>query len=148
MPPDEIDLLRLMWHPDDFEGEAVKPTAFPRSELIGQHGKYVSTDRRDWSRRAVMEATAKRQQMQADGVDRLRHSPYVVPLPCGDVRRLTVDDQFALGVKPYPLAENEAHCGIESIIGKIGRGVVDELRNKLSRLALPRMTLDQAYSSE
>jgi hypothetical protein len=98
--------------------------------------------------RSVIEATAKEQQQKADGTTYIRYSPMIGQMLCGDVRRILLDGSPALNVRPYPEPFNAAHCGIENIIGKIGRGKVAEIRNKLTKLASPPRTLDEAYGTE
>ena len=35
MPESAVDLHRLIWSPDDFDGDALTTSAFPKNDLMG-----------------------------------------------------------------------------------------------------------------
>lgn len=146
-PPDEVELLKLVWHPDDLEGNLVKPTAFTSRDLSGAAGAHVSVDRRDIARREVMERTADRQAGNADGVNHKREKALIAVLSCAAVRSVTYQDKPALAVTPQPIPDNDAHCGISNISGVSGRGYLNEVRGKLAVLASPAQTMTDVYGA-
>lgn len=156
MPPDHVQLFRLLWNPDDIDevSGVLKPSAFPSGQLDGRSSAYVSVDRADMSRREVMEAIAKEQQSKADGFNHKRFAPMIGKMLCREVREILLDGRQALDVRPYPtrateaLPANDAHCGIENVFGKIGRGAVTQLRNKLSNLVSAPMTFEETYGND
>lgn len=148
MPPDSVLLLRLLWNPDDVDGSTVKPSAFPAGQLDGKSDAYVSVHRADISVRSAMEATATKQQAKANGDTMKRYSPMIGSMICGEVRGIMHEGAKALNVKPYPEPDNDAHCGVENVIGKLGRGSVDKIRQKLASLSSPARTFDEIYGAK
>ena len=146
MPPDEVTLLKLLWHPDGIEGEMVKPTAFRRTDLSGKPGDFVSVDRCDRAERGLMEAMASKQHAKANGKDIIRTEAFIGRLVCGSVRAQALNGTPLFAVSPHPETWNASHCGI-SCLKPPGRGDMDEVRGKLARLASPAVTFETAYKT-
>lgn len=147
MPSDDVDLLKLLWCPDDFDEVTgkVKPSVFRKKELDGKGENHVSVDSADLSRRDSMEQIAARQQEKANGQNIKRESARIGRVGTRLVRVETKDELPLFEVKRVPLEENVAHCGIFNISGKTGRGDIDELQTKLARLFSNILTFDEAY---
>jgi hypothetical protein len=145
LPPDHINLLKLVWHPDDISGDNVKPTAFRRDDLSGGEGQHVSVDRQDTAARDAMQAVAEQQAAKANGKDIKREQARIGVMMCRTVRAITVEGVQALAVRPEPIEGNPAHCGIFNICGKNGRSAIDEMRAKLAEAASPPIEMDAAY---
>lgn len=145
MPPDYVKLLKLVWHPDDLEGDQLKPTAFRKQDLSGEADAHISVDRDDIAEREVMEAIANTQAAKSNNADIVRDHAMIGTLLCKAVREISYGETPALQVVPFPLEENPAHCGIQNISGTKGRGFLNEIRGKLARLASPAISFDDAY---
>lgn len=145
MPPDHVTLFKLVWHPDDIDGDHVKPTAFKSSDLSGKHEDHVSVDRGDLAVRECMEAIAASQRANADGISYIRADAYIGRLNCGATRAIVYKNAPALRVIPVPLPGNDAHCGIQNIAAEKGRSYMLEVRGKLAMLASPPVRIDEAY---
>lgn len=140
--PNNIALHRMVWSPDDFDGEQLLGSAFSRSDL--QAGGFVSVDRVD---RPFAKQTADRAIVQAgkaDGNRILREEAHSVFFNCGQVRE-AIDSEKAtpFGVSPRIEVDKPAHCGIENVTGKRGRSYIDELRTILVSLAYGKRTLEE-----
>lgn len=147
MPPDNVSLLKLVWHPNDIseDGEKVLPTAFRRDDLIPSNpDAHVSVDRQDIAVRAVMEATAEQQRKKANEYVKREHA-FIGILSCGLTRSITFNEVPALNVVAKPIDGNEAHCGIQNATASAGRAYVNEVRGKLAMLASPPVSFDDAY---
>lgn len=144
MPPSDVMLLKLVWHPGDIsdEGDRVLPTAFSKTDLSGKPDDHVSVDRSDIAKRFCMEAVAAGQKANPNVV---REDALIGRIHCGSVRSISYLDALALGVISAPIAGNDAHCGIQNITTAKGRGYLDEVRGKLAKLASPPITFDEAY---
>jgi hypothetical protein len=154
--PDDVHLLKLVWHPLDLDGETVLPTAFRKEDLSGEGDHHVSVDRADRARRASLESVANGQAERAriaeekDGVDRRKKLAKI-----GKMLNSSVRDQHVLGlstfeVRPKPIKGNNAHCGIFNVAGarnpkgKGDRAFFDEARTKLAAIASPAIDFDIA----
>lgn len=148
MPPDEVTLLKLVWHPEDLDGNQVKPTAFSSRDLSGQPGDHVSVDRGDMATKASMEAVAAKQYANINnGVTVFREIAHIGRLPCGQVRAIDFQGAAALAVDAIPIDGNDAHCGISNRTKQKSRSYLAEVRGKLARLASPPILLDAAYEN-
>jgi hypothetical protein len=148
LPPDHVLLLKLLWHPDDFEDGKIKPTAFKSIELSGEPGKFVSVDRDDLAKRETMEKLAADQaaKVNPEKNNLVRAEPAIGKLHCLAVRELRFKDKPAVSVSPYPEAWNDAHCGMDNVSGHKSNSYLLEIRTKLAQLASPALTLDEAYA--
>ena len=149
MPPDEVILLKLVWHPDDIDEirNLVNPAAFRRDDLTGQPGAHVSVDRGDLAERACMETLADNQAEKANGRDILREQAKIVDLGCKAVRLSEQQGTKLFSVSSFPKESNPAHCGISSIALVQKRGsAMDQMRSQLARLSSPPADFDTAYA--
>ena len=149
MPEAGVDLHRLIWSPDDLDGDTLTTSAFPRDDLKGGE-RYLSVSRTDILDAEVERQRANRQAAAAsDNPELVRDDAMSVVLNCGEVCR--VEDTN--GVRPFTVTsepipnDNEAHCGIHNSTGQAGKGYVNQLRTLLVRLASPPQKLDDFLSS-
>jgi len=146
-----VHLLKLVWHPDDVDVElnVVKPSAFRRDDLTGQHGSFVSVDRSDMAERACMEDLATAQAKKANGTDLIRELAKIGRLCCADVRSSEDHGRKLFSVSSFPRELNRAHCGIHSnsVIPKKG-SAMDQLRNELVKLTSPPVGFDEVYGPD
>lgn len=151
MPPNEVKLLKLVWHPDDVDDELnlVKPSLFRREELTGIAGSFVSVDRSDIAERACMERTALNQAKKANGKTIFREFAKIGHLGCEAVRSSEDQGRMLFSVFSFPEDDNPAHCGIHSNLAVPLRGsAMDQLRNELVKLTSPPVGFDEAYGTE
>jgi len=142
MPGPKIDLHRLIWSPDDFDGENLSTSAFPKKDLMGGE-RYLSVSRTDM---LVPEAELQTAQRQAKTQDAnfTRDEALSIILNCGSVS----DAVDAEGTKPFTVTpegipdENEAHCGLRNSTKKCGKGYINQLRTILVGLASKPKKLD------
>lgn len=151
MLPDDLDLYKLVWSPDDLEGNQVLPSAFRKDDLSGP-GHHVSCDRVDMAKRSVMEGIAAGQKANADGIRYIRTLELITTLSCGELRSCTVMSKRAFEVVSDPIEGNNAHCGIRAIRAanvkaKSERAYVEEMRAKLASLSRRPRTFDEAYGA-
>jgi len=146
LPPNEVILFKLIWHPDNIADGQILPTAFRSDDLSGDPNAHVSVDRNDMAVRTTMEAIALSQASKANGENIHREKALIGRLLCSAVRAITFDGSGALAVVPKPIDGNDAHCGIVNITPQKGRAYMAEVRGKLARLASPPVTFDDAYS--
>ena len=148
MPPDNVNLLRLTWHPVDFDKNGkVKACAFPRADLKGQEDRYLSVDRQDLCDVAVQCAILAAQQVRRP-YD--RQLGFAVPVLCGAVREFSDDAgirPFSVSVEPVPaddanaIPANPAHCRVDNVSGKNTNDYIDELRTALITMSGPRLPI-------
>jgi hypothetical protein len=150
LPPNEVTLLKLVWHPDDVDdtGTFVKPTAFRKEDLTGQNGSHVSVDRSDLADRQCMESLAAKQAEKANGQNIVREQAKIGCLPCEAVRNSEHEGTKLFLVSPFEVAGNPAHCGIHSNIEAPRRATLDQMRGRLAQLASPPAHFDEAYSKD
>lgn len=159
--PDETELLRLVWDPDDFVDGKIQPAAF-KSDLKGDPARSLSVDRADRLIHQVIRCTATRQQTKArlkreqagvseedaakNSIDR-RFCALGVGFSAGDARKVTVDyegktyhgplrvsaDRVEPGGPICPL-ENPAHCLVGNVSGQKSKGFVQALQTKLAAI--------------
>ena len=147
MPEATVDLHRLVWSPDDFDGDTLTTSAFPRNDLAGGE-RYLSVSRIDILDADAELATASGQ-AASDSANVVRDEAMSVILNCGDVCSAK-DDK---GLKPFDVTdepipdENEAHSGIRNSTEQKSRGYVNQLRALLVRLASQPQKLDDFLSS-
>ena len=147
MPEAAVDLHRLIWSPDDLDGETLTTSAFPKNDLMGGD-RYLSVSRTD-----ILDADAERQtaksQAASDSPNVVRDDAMSVILNCGEV--CGVEDTNGVQpfvVTPEPIPNiNAAHCGIRNSTGTQSRGYVNQLRTLLVRLASRPQKLDDFLSS-
>lgn len=137
MPEDNVDLHRLIWSPDDYDGEQLLTSAFRKQDLSGKQDDYVSVSRVD-KINPDAEIKIANDQAQKAGIGEIkREIACSVVLNCGEVR----SEECSKGKNPFEVTdepipnENEAHCGIRNISGENGKGYINELRTILVRLA-------------
>lgn len=148
MPPNEVRLLKLVWHPDDIEEvrNMIKPTAFRREDLTGQPAAFVSVDRDDMAARACMETLAENQARKANGRDIRREQAKIVDLGCEEVRSSEHQGTRLFSISSFPKDSNPAHCGIQSNTKVPMKGsAMDQMRGELARLASPPSSFDEVY---
>ncbi len=160
MLPDELHVLKLVWHPSDLDGEKVLPTAFRKEDLCGDGSAHVSVDRQDIAVRASMESVAAIQAEKSRSAIEagrqsvpIRTDAKIGKMHCGAIRNALIEGSRALDVRPFPIDGNEAHCGIMNIAGRKNpksggdRSFFDEARNTLSLIASPAITFNDAYKA-
>ncbi|WP_420861937.1 hypothetical protein [Algirhabdus cladophorae] len=147
MPETAVDLHRLIWSPDDFDGETLTTSAFPKNDLMGGE-RYLSVSRTD-----ILDADAELRtasgQAASDSGNVVREEAMSVILNCGDVCNAEDDkgvQPFVVTNEPIP-NENEAHCGIRNSTDTRSRGYINQLRAILVRLASQPQKLDDFLSS-
>jgi hypothetical protein len=148
LPPNHVSLLKLIWHPDDIEGERVKPTAFRRDDLSAAPNAHVSVDRADLAERKVMEKVAAQQAKNANGKTVKRDYAKIGIMNCGVVRSSEYLGERLFSVSPFPIDGNVAHCGIQSAIRAPKKSDVDLMRMTLAELASPPNEFDEAYPNK
>jgi len=143
MPGSEVDLHRLIWSPDDFDGEKLSTSAFPKNDLMGDV-RYLSVSRTDMLVPKAELQTAQRQ-AKTQSADFIRDEALSIVLNCGSVI-CAIDTE---GTKPFTVTsekipdENEAHCGLRNITKKHGKGYINQLRIMLVGLASEPRNLDE-----
>jgi len=142
LPPNEVDLHRMVWDPDDWDGAQLLPSAFPRSDL-SVVGRFVSVDRVDEPFVQQALDRAEMQQDNADGSQHIRDEALSAFLNCGQVRELSDHE----GTKPFSVSSYKeegkpAHCGIENVTGKKSKGYINELRTLLVESVLEVVSLN------
>lgn len=151
-----VDLLRLVWCPDDVIDGQLQPSAFPKQDLLGAAGRSLSVDRIDRLVPSAVRCTACRQRTnarrkmaEAEAEGRppperpVRDSALGSVFNSGAARGLSVEldkevhyplqvrpDVVASGGKECPLG-NEGHCLVDNISGKKSPGFMLALRTKL-----------------
>ena len=135
---DGINLHRLIWHPDDYDGEQILTTAFRREDLMGG-GEYLSVSRTDLLQPGTEREIVRGQENRANG----REAPYSTVFNCGQLRnKKDKENCTPFDVTREPIPENPAHCGIRNESGKRNRSYINHLRALLVELASPPCTLD------
>ncbi|MEP3776266.1 MAG: hypothetical protein ABJM82_04490 [Shimia thalassica] len=142
-PPNEIDLHRLVWSPDDYVDGKLLPSAFPSGDLKTPD-RYLSVDRVDQFNPDATIETANRQAENADGATIVREDAFSALLGCGEVRGITDHEgKHPLEVRPEPIkGVNLAHCGISNVSGKKSRGYVNQLRTELTEIVNRILSLE------
>lgn len=127
-PPDLVNLIKLVWHPDDFDADGnLQGTAFSRRDLEGG-SRYVSVDRSDLHDPAVFVSIAKKQQPKSENRETARRAH----MSCKDVRQVKDSEGIApLVVTGQAIGHHQAHCGISNHSGKKGEAYVDQIRTLL-----------------
>lgn len=126
MPPDHVNLIRLVWHPGQYDNGELTPAAIENRDL--RPGSFVSVDREDMFNEGVVRARALKQQGNINQAKN-RRSALLFSLPCGGVRvAQDSNGTFPFSVTSEPLPENPAHCGIHNISGRTDRAYFNELR--------------------
>jgi hypothetical protein len=150
LPPNEVTLLKLIWHPDDVDdtGEYIKPSAFRKEDLTGQNGSHVSVDRSDLAERRCMEALATKQAGKANGQNIIREQAKIGRLQCDAVRNSEHEGAKLFSVSPVFEEGNPAHCGIHSNIEAPKRATLDQMRGRLAKLASPPVHFDVTYPKD
>lgn len=159
-PPDDAELLRLVWSPDDFENGVLQPSAFSRSDLMGDPKLAVSVDRSDCLVPAAVRCVACRQRSKAKrklaelapGQEPPKNAPVKDEalgafLITEDLRNMVIDyeksryqpldveaDAVPAGGEACPL-ENPAHCLIRNARGPKTRGFAHAIRVKLAAMS-------------
>ncbi len=131
MPPDHVDLHRLVWSPDDIRDGKLLTSAFSKNDLK-QQGLYVSVDRTDQLDEQTVQRIAEEQAARADGAGIIRETPHSAILGCGNVRNLFDTEQNRpFEVRPEELEDNTAHCGIHNVSGRRNKSYINQLRTLL-----------------
>lgn len=150
---DQVDLLRLIWCPDDVVDGEVIPTAFSKNDLKSL-ARCVSVDRIDQLVHAVIRHTAQSQKAKADPeLKRFRDEAYSTRLNTGSVRGATDKDgncPFLVDRDPIsnddPLIHNPAHCMIGNCSGNKGKSYLLALQTILAGLTFETMPLEDALA--
>jgi hypothetical protein len=143
MPASTVDLHRLVWAPDDFDGGKLTTSAFPKNDLMGGE-RYLSVSRTDILSPTAELATAERQ-AETQNVNFIREEALSTILNCGSVEQVADTD----GITPFTVTseeipnENEAHCGLRNVSDKRGKGYINQLRLILVSLASGPRRLDE-----
>lgn len=158
-PGNGVDLLRLVWCPDDVIDGQLLPSAFPKQDLAGAPGRSLSVDRIDRLVPAAVRCTACRQrtkakrtiaEAEAEGKrppeKPVRDHALGSVFNSGEARGVSVvfgeevhyplqvrPDEVAPGGQECPLG-NEGHCAIDNISGKKSAGFIAALRAKLAAI--------------
>lgn len=139
---DGIDLHRLIWYPDDYDGEQLLTTAFRREDLLGG-GEYLSVSCTDRLEPEIEREIACQQAERANGIDIFREEPYSTLFNCGRLRnKEDVENCTPFDVTRERTDENPAHCGIRNVSGKRNNSYINQLRTLLVELASSPRTLD------
>lgn len=129
-PPDDINLIRLVWNPDHYDNGVLTTSAFDKSDLV--EGRYLSVDRDDIFEPEAAKDTARAQQARANGDTVKRDDARLAYLSCSDVRHAVDQEQTKpFDVTSEPLDKNPAHCGIHNVSGKRGKAYINQLRSIL-----------------
>lgn len=144
MPEDEVDVHRLVWSPENFDGDKLLTSAFRREDLSGGSSDYVSVSRTDCLDIEAEIALGESQAKSTNSTELRREQAYSVLFNCGQLRSA----KDAEGVCPFnvtsePIPENMAHCGIRNTTGNKGRAYVNQLRLILVSLASRRRLLSE-----
>lgn len=142
MPDAIVDLHRLIWAPDDLDGDTLTTSAFPKNDLMGGE-RFLSVSRTD-----ILDVEAELQrasnQAASDSPHVVRDEAMSVILNCGEVCEIednTGARPFAVTPEPIP-SVNEAHCGVRNSTGTKKPSYVNQLRTLLVRLASSPQKLD------
>ena len=139
---DGIDLHRLIWCPDDYDGEQLLTTAFRREDLMGGD-EYLSVSSTDLLQPEIEQEIAYRQANRANGKNIFREVPYSTLFNCGLLRgKNDVENCTPFDITRKPTPENPAHCGIQNVSGKRNKSYINQLRTLLVELASSPCTLD------
>lgn len=134
LPGNEIDVHRLIWSPDDMDGEEVATSAFSSKDLKRIDNRHISVSRTDIFDPNAELATVN-QQAQKSGVDDIiRDEAWSILFNCGKLRAIV--DKY--GENPFevicdPLDSNPAHCGILNTTGRKNGKYINHLRTLLIR---------------
>lgn len=170
--PDQVDLLRLVWDPDDIVEGELQPSAFPSADLVGHPQRFLSVDRADelvpeavrYVAAAQKERARHLRELQRDREENAlqRDMPFgallltraareiEVPIDLGQksavsvvVRPLAVSpNKIPVGHEACPMG-NAAHCAMANVSGKRSRGFINALRAKLIAAAHTLLPLEE-----
>lgn len=145
-PPDDVDLFRYIWCPDDGQGGQVLPNAFSKGDLQNLKRR-VSVDRADQLNEASIKAVAEEQRKKANPAKGIhREEAFGTLLNAGAVRA----HQDHGGVSPFsveadPIEGNPAHWAIGNKSGKTGKAYVLGLRTALAALCFGTAKLEEFF---
>ena len=141
--PDDVALLRLAWHPADFENDCLLGSHFSSDDLEpandrDNNPRYLSVDQRLNLIKDSVDSRIEHQQSGNKRIECRREEARFVEYRCGHVNSL-IDAALRrpFKVKEEPLEENPGHCGIHNIVGRnlatkgARRRYVQELRTLL-----------------
>jgi hypothetical protein len=128
--PDEIDVFRIVWFPDNYDGESiVAAQAFPSKELTET---YSSVDRSDLFDINFAMQIARQQKSKANGNDVKREKAYGIVIHCGSIRKIKLEvGQSTLDVIDKSHGFHQSHCGVCVTGPKPSRADINELRRQM-----------------
>lgn len=140
----DVELHRLIWSPDDFDGDKLRTSAFRRKDLSGLAEDYVSVSRLDKLSPDAEISTAANQAEKAGVGELKREEAWSVLLNCNAVESTKDENESTLfSVTEEPIENvNFAHCGIRNISGQNSKGHINKLRAILVKLAHSPRKLD------
>ncbi len=142
-----INLHRLVWHPDDFCGNQLNTSAFRKEDLKGGRS-YISVSRLDMIDTAVERKIAAKQARRANGTSIKRELAHSTQLNCSEVSSQRDDAGCIMfEVLSKMTKENPAHCGIQNISGKTSNGYINQLRVALVKISTPPIPLEDFLQS-
>lgn len=134
MPGNEIDVHRLIWSPDDMDGEEVATSAFSSKDLKRVDDRHISVSRTDMFD-PYAELEMRNKQAGKSGVgDIIREESWSILFNCGKLRAILDkhgDNPFE--VISDPVDTNPAHCGILNTTGRKNDKYIHHLRILLIR---------------
>ena len=137
---DDAYVLKMAWHPADFDNGTLSAAAFRRGDLLPEIDResgrpaFVSVDEKSCVVRAAVDDRIARQGAK-DPINRA--DAKFVEYLCLTVRQMRDEiGNNPLDVRPERLPENEAHCGIHNVSTverslRERKAYVDELRSLL-----------------
>ncbi|MCA3442064.1 MAG: hypothetical protein INF52_01645 [Rhodobacter sp.] len=145
MVGDDVILLRMVWHPADFEGGELVGSAFESADLRpdnDQDGlpRYLSSDRQDDLRKESIDSRITYQQRDGRDVEKRKSEAHFVEFKVGTLRYAEDDaGDRPFGITSEPIIpENPGHCAIRNVSGKgasrkskADKQYIEELRSML-----------------
>lgn len=140
---DDVALLRLAWHPADFEGGCLLGSHFSSDDLeptkdANKKLRYLSVDQKLKLIKESVDSRIQHQQRDNKRIELQREEARFVEYQCAHINAL-IDSSLRkpLKVREEPLKENPGHCGIHNTVGptintkSARRRYVQELRTLL-----------------
>lgn len=128
-PPDEIDWVRLVWHPSEYDNGALTTSALQRRDMkrdAETPDAHYSIDREDKFNDDIARNRARDQQARrTEG----REEALLFKANCGRARALTdTENQQPFEIAPDPRDDNPAHCAMRNVTSRHNPSYINQLR--------------------
>jgi len=141
---DKTNLHRLVWSPDDFDGNNLLPSAFRKEDLSGNPESFISVSRIDKLTPKFEQNTANSQFDKYVNDQSKRNEAWSITFNSGELRLIKCSkNRQPFNVTAQTENGNPAHCGIRNISGLKGRSYINELRTLLVSVSKNKIPLTQ-----